>query len=194
MGEYAIRKSDGAEIKIGTCEDMYYLRFSDRHLVSALPGSVDVNDPEMAGLLRYRLPFPDEDNEKPGDYHKHGYSRGLRLWRKVGDSCEDFKYDEVSEPGNIQLKHECGLLLNVPCYHGAKLPDIPGAFWNGKSWFLELAQLRAVYQGGELRVFPVVHCRFCRGVWRHDWSEVWEYLQTDMRERLAVYSGLEVSA
>ncbi len=30
MGEYAKRASDGVEVKIGTCEAMYYLRFEDR--------------------------------------------------------------------------------------------------------------------------------------------------------------------
>ena len=39
MGEYAIRKSDGESIKIGTCEDMYYLRYEDRFKVTPEEGS-----------------------------------------------------------------------------------------------------------------------------------------------------------
>ncbi len=35
MGEYAKRLSDGTEIKIGTCEEMLYLRFEDRQGLSA---------------------------------------------------------------------------------------------------------------------------------------------------------------
>ena len=34
MGEYAIRKSDNDCIKIGTCEDMYYLRYEDQDKVT----------------------------------------------------------------------------------------------------------------------------------------------------------------
>lgn len=48
MGEYAVRISDGERIKIGTCEDMLYLRFEDRHKVSAENGSVNPNDDREA--------------------------------------------------------------------------------------------------------------------------------------------------
>ena len=65
MGEYAVRISDGAEIKIGTCEEMLYLRFSQRHLVRQKQNSLDVNDDKIAGLLFFRLPFSDEDNVLP---------------------------------------------------------------------------------------------------------------------------------
>ena len=49
MGEYAQRISDGERVKIGTCEDMLYLRFEDRAKVSALAGNVDPNDDEQIG-------------------------------------------------------------------------------------------------------------------------------------------------
>ena len=39
MGEYAIRKSDNDCIKIGTCEDMYYLRYEDQDKVTPDSGS-----------------------------------------------------------------------------------------------------------------------------------------------------------
>ncbi len=51
MGEFARRLSDGAEVKIGTCEEMLYLRFDDRHKVCALPNSVDVSNPQHGGQL-----------------------------------------------------------------------------------------------------------------------------------------------
>ncbi len=169
MGEYAIRKSDGERIKIGTCEDMYYLRFSDRHLVQAQPGNVDpVKDVEH---LRFRLPFPDEDHVLPGNYDD--YNRAARLI--------DFEGDESDKPGIFQVHHESGLLLNLPCYHGTKLPEVgPGvkAFWNGKSWFYELYQLRGMADGS---VLPVVHCRFCREAWRYQWATVWNHIPKDLR-------------
>jgi ferredoxin hydrogenase len=34
MGEYAKRKSDGLEVKIGTCASMYYLRYEQRNEVN----------------------------------------------------------------------------------------------------------------------------------------------------------------
>ena len=60
MGEYAIRKSDRQSIKIGTCEDMYYLRYEDQDKVTPESGS-DFG-------YRWRIPFPSEDNILPGDY------------------------------------------------------------------------------------------------------------------------------
>jgi hypothetical protein len=203
MGEYAIRNSDGQEIKIGTCESMYYLRFEDRFKVSGIPGREDGNVKpwidEEAAQIRFRLPFPDEDNLLPGEYKQH--DRGERLWKKVGEgrfeTCEGFSDPTTADdPGTVQLTHPCGLLLNVPCYHGEKLPESSKdikAHWNGKSWFLELYQLRPVLVDGLLQIFPVVHCRFCRQAWRYKWSDVIDYLHGEMKDRLAGYAkaGME---
>lgn len=64
MGEYA--KYAGEEIKIGTCETMYYLRADQAHKVTPLRGSVDpVRDAEH---LLFRFPFPWEDHRTPGDF------------------------------------------------------------------------------------------------------------------------------
>ena len=74
MGEYANYRGD--EIKIGTCESMYYLRYEDRHLVEWIRGNVDAS--RDTGLL-WRLPFPDEDGRGPGNYEDYG--RGIQLRR-----------------------------------------------------------------------------------------------------------------
>src|SRR5438132_13372510 len=114
MGEYAIRKSDNQEIKIGTCEDMYYLRLEDLDKITPLPSSIDPI--REIGSLRFRLPFPDEDHLQPGEYEP--YNRGERLY--CGN--EDFTDPKTAEePVLIQLTHKSGLLVNLTCYHGAKL-------------------------------------------------------------------------
>ena len=70
MGEYA--KYGNRQIKIGTCEDMYYLRFDQRRKVRPEDGSVDpVRD---AHSLRFRFPFPDEDGISPGEFADHDRS------------------------------------------------------------------------------------------------------------------------
>jgi hypothetical protein len=193
MGEYAIRKSDRQSVKIGTCEEMLYLRWDDRSKVAAEPNSVDVNaHPED---LRYRLPYPDEDDTRPGDYAEP--FRGLRLYRMVdsgrGSYCEDFADESLAEqPGSMQLTHPSGLLLNVPCYHGIKLPDVgpqARAFWNGKSHSLELKSVRSAIVDGRLQLFPVVGCRHCREQWRNSWDVVLPYIgDAVLRERLAAYA------
>lgn len=184
MGEYAIRKSDGQEIKIGTCENMYYLRYEDRAKVSHKPGNVDpVKD---ANQIRFRLPFPDEDGIEPGSYEN--YDRGFILARDNAAFVDD---ETANDPGIIQLTHKCGLLVNVPCYHGAKLPAMGDAtvFWNGKGPSLVLRQLRPTDDG----VKPVVACRWCNHAWRYDWSDVWEYIH-DPALRIALRTYREEEA
>ena len=59
MGEYAHRKKDGKEVKIGTCSRMYYCRYDQ---------TGEINYPYMTDNLIWRIPNPDEDGTMPGDY------------------------------------------------------------------------------------------------------------------------------
>lgn len=183
MGEYALRLSDHTQVKIGTCEDMLYLRFEDRAKVRKVPNSLD---PAHADGLRFRLPFPDEDSVPIGQYADP--FRRQRLYRGNDNFTDE---STAKEPGIMQLRHECGLLLNVPCYHGHKLPDVGPemkAFWNGKAWSLELSAIKPVKQDdGTLKVFPIVTCRHCRGLWRYDWTDIIEFIPEPLRARLNVY-------
>ena len=192
MGEYGVRKSDGLRIKIGTCESNYYVRYEDK-------GKVKPDQGSEFGCF-WRIPLPSEDGIEPGDYKSHVCTQ--RLWKVVSREIRkdregnevidqrtaDFSDSEtVDYPGSIQLKHECGLLMSVPCYHGEKLPETPEGFrigWNGKSWFYELRFLKT--QGS--KVFPVVHCRACGNMWRYEWADVLPYLHGELRKRLEKYA------
>lgn len=175
MGEYAMYGKD--RIKIGTCERMYYLRYEQRQMVQPLSGNVK---PATTPGLFFRLPFPDEDDVPPG--HFTPFERGARLYRQN----EDFADDSL-EPGTMQLHHPSGLLLNVPCDHGSRLPEVgPGmhAVWNGKSWSLELIALKSLPDG---TVRPVVHCRHCRELWSYDWADLLEWIPADLLPALRPY-------
>lgn len=194
MGENAKRISDGATVKIGTCESMYYLRFEDRGNVRALPGNV--NPTGDAGELRFRVPFPDEDSVKIGEYADH--ARGARLYREGERGyTEDYSDPDLSaEPGIIQLTHPSGVLVNLPCYHGEKLPEAPkggGIFWNGKSHALELGMIRGIVVDGALAALPVIRCRHCGGMWRSSWEKVWDYIPADLRAACEKYRPEAVS-
>lgn len=189
MGEYA--KLGNERIKIGTCESMYYLRWDDRRRVTPESGSLN---PARTDNLFWRLPFPDEDRIGPGGYDD--YNRGLRLYRMVKDPHgrehpEDFTDQETMEdPGTIQLSHrEAGLLVNVPCYHGLKLPEVVApmrAFWNGKGHSFELAHVKN-HKGRGL--MPLVRCRHCNQMWRYEWADVLPYVQDkEMLRRLEAYA------
>lgn len=70
MGEYA--SIDGHEVKLGTCESMYYVRRDEVALWAAsgrfkeLPGNAGAED-YLRAPLHWRFPFPHEDGQKPGD-------------------------------------------------------------------------------------------------------------------------------
>lgn len=188
MGEYAIRKSDNQRVKIGTCESMYYIRYEDRHKVRKEAHSLD---PASCLNLFWRLPFPDESHLQPGDYDD--YNRGLRLYRAVKsettrpDYHEDYSNESLADnPGAIQLHHEnSGLLVNVPCHHGERLPDIQGAkaFFNGKGHSYELAHVKNTETG----LLPIIRCRHCRNMWRMAWADIWEYLTLEWQAVMAQY-------
>lgn len=179
MGEFA--KYNGSSVKIGTCERMYYLRWDDRHRVS--PEEHSVNPATQAGLF-FRLPFPDEDGIQPGGAYKD-YQRGYRMGDWEPDDFADYP------ASSMQVSHpESGLVLNVPCHHGAKLPEVGPeihVFWNGKNHALELCAVKAM-PGGTLR--PVYRCRFCGAMWSCDWEDILLYCGSDpeMLRRLKQYA------
>jgi hypothetical protein len=180
MGEFA--NYAGQKIKIGTCDEMLYLRYEDRHLVEWIKGNVDAAS-DMG--LKWRLPFSDEDDSGPGRYADP--FRAVQLRR----GNEWFRCPEAAEQGGtIQMTHPCGYLLNVPCYHGEKLPGEGkphGIQWNGRAGgFYELVHVKNTAEG----VLPVIRCRFCREAWRAEWAEVLEWIPCPiMRERLARHAA-----
>jgi hypothetical protein len=100
MGEYA--QYNGQEIKIGTCESMYYLRADQAHLVTPLPGNVDpVRDRDG---IRFRFPFPDEDQIAPGEFED--YERALVV---AGITAPDIEHY------TRQFKADGGYLVSLPC-------------------------------------------------------------------------------
>lgn len=177
MGEYALYLGK-EKVKIGTCEDMYYLRHDHINKVVAISGNID---PHKTVGLRFRLPFSDEDYIEPvGNY---------KVFNRM-EPLGGFPADDLTDnPGIIQFHHESGLLINVPCYHGAKLPTMDGVrtFWNGKaSWFIGLSAIKNV-QRDVLR--PVITCRYCRQSWLCDWDDVLDYVTDEtLKARLQEYN------
>lgn len=178
MGEYAKRVEDGQEIKIGTCESMFGLRFEDRNEV------VYSGNLTTPGLF-FRLPYPDEDDTLIGDYEV--WNRGERL--AVQAHGEFFDTEGLDQhPGLIQARHNCGLLINVKCYHGLRLPDESndvGFHWNGKDQrFFEIVYVKYTKEG--LR--PVFRCRHCNKIWSCDWEDILDFVPDDeLRSRLIAY-------
>lgn len=77
MGEYA--RYAGKLIKIGTCENMHYLRADQATMVEPVEHSLD--PVARAADIRFRFPFPDEDRIEPGEFEDH--TRGVAVTAEV---------------------------------------------------------------------------------------------------------------
>lgn len=163
MGEYA--KFNGESIKIGTCEDMYYLRYDQRGLVIHESGNVDVTDRETVPHLRFRFPFPEEDAVMPGGFRDHSY--GVRV-------PASFPMPEGVEHYQVQFSAPNGYLLSVPC------PESEGWKRDGGTKHNEKTGLRIHLNGygGAAKVvqqklvdgqlWTVCECSGCGAKWRLD--------------------------
>jgi hypothetical protein len=185
MGEFAKRKSDGAEIKIGTCEMMYYLRYEDKDKVIKLDSSLD---PSIETGLFFRLPMPSEDDLLLGEY---SYPMPTVYLYKLKDGeTEHFNdSDTLKSPGLLQLRHDNGILINVTCYHGIKLPENSKdlhSFWNGKSPYnFVLSSIKSLPNG---KTRPVVKCRHCSASFSYDWDDIFDYISDrELKDRLNKY-------
>jgi hypothetical protein len=105
MGEYANVRATGERVKLGTCEDLYGLRFGDRDQVYGYePWSA-----ELLSVVRFRFPWPDEDGASPG--MTDAWNRGLTLW--------GFEQPADVEHGSVQWSARNGYLMSLPCPEGS---------------------------------------------------------------------------
>lgn len=197
MGEYATLRRNGESIKIGTCEDMYYLRYNQREQVTALSGSVNPNDPATASELRFRFPWPDEDALEAGDDGPdHRYHRGVHVpGATVPADTEHY---------TVQFKADAGYLVSLPC------PESKDSAWirlakadgtmgqvtihrNGFSGAVHLVSQKPTPDGTTLRA--IFRCGGCGAMWRAEtWADAEPYVvalraEADSRERQGQHNG-----
>jgi hypothetical protein len=159
VGEYARRKSDGAEIKIGTCENLYYLRADQVDQVEPLPNSLDASDPAIWPHVRFRFPWPDEDNEAPGDFEAK-FDRAI--------AARDAVAPQDVEHGTVQFIAHAGYNVSLPCPESRDAewlrllkPDGPSPVAihrNGFPGAVLLVQQKHLADG---RLVPVCKCGGC---------------------------------
>ena len=104
MGEYAMYA--GNRVKIGTCEDMYYLRAEQASLLIPEPNSLDPADSEVQEYIRFRFPWPDEDEVEPGDFDAPDRAHqiyGVTAPSDVGHYLVQF------------ISRQAGYITSIPC-------------------------------------------------------------------------------
>lgn len=172
MGEYAkYRKS---EIKIGTCEDMLYLRWDQRHQVKPLAGNVD--PVKEINSIWFRLPRVLESTVEPGDFEFYGFNgaRPIPIYIHPGTQLKDDVQELLQDEehlGIIQLRSdEAGVLCNVPCNHGIPVKDLPEQMhyngFNSNTLLITAVGVRLVANPDSAKLlswqaFALIGCRVC---------------------------------
>lgn len=193
MGENAFRLSDNKVVKIGRGDisNLYYLRYEDRLRVKGLEDSID---PHTIEKTCWRLPLPNEDHLKPGDYESH--QPYIRYDKKMGvvsvhPDCElSLDIDKLFEnytyrPGTYQLyQKNLGLLLNLSCYHGLKdnINTVEVSFgWNGKRSPFALCGV----MNDKAEMMICFTCIACEEKWSVSFDEIQHLIcSEDMKFRL----------
>lgn len=135
MGEYA--KYRGQSVKIGTCEDMLYLRANQAHLVTPIPGNTD--PVKEAGSIRFRFPFPQEDGLKPGEFDDPFFTLGV----SGVEVPDDIDHDRLQFTRNYPKGG--GLTLSTPCPNSKEGKASGLQFThNGYSGDVQIAQHRLI--------------------------------------------------
>jgi hypothetical protein len=165
MGEYATHNQQS--IKIGTCEDMYYLRFDQRQLVRHEPGNVDVNHAETAAALRFRFPFPEEDEVQPGCFDD--YSKSLIIPGAIAPEGVDHR--------QVQFTSAKGYNCCLPCPESTG-PHPVKTHRNGFPGAVAITQQRLVGR----QLWTVCECKGCGTKWRCD-EESAQQLAVALRSR-----------
>jgi hypothetical protein len=179
MGEYA--KYNGKNIKIGTCEQMYYLRADQVHLIAPERNSVNPQLKSHAEHIRFRFPFPNEDSIEPGafeDYDRAMFVSGV----EVPDGVDH---------GSLQFTRNCpasgGIILSTPCplSKEGKASGLKFRF-NGYAGDVGIHSQRLV--DGQLKL--VCKCGGCGALWRMDTLQDCQGV-LDSLERAAAYRDHE---
>lgn len=103
MGEYA--HYQGESVKIGTCENMYYLRDDQRHLITGYDFESTLDRD------RFRFPFPDEDDRTPGQYAD--YDRSIEIPGYMPENDYPIEEPAVGPIRVVQQGHREGELRTI---------------------------------------------------------------------------------
>ena len=174
MGEYIKIKGQADYFKIGTCEEMYYIRLEQlRQLVATNQAEkVDGNQEPREYLEpetnRFRFPFPDEDNVEPGYFDP--YNRGVEIALTpdvtpliIADLTaggEDWDHNTLTtRQGDVNI-------MGIPCPYNPEFEKMGlSVSWPFPNYRVELVQQKLMKSG---EVWAVVRCVYCGAMVRLD--------------------------
>ena len=160
MGEYIRWK--GERVKLGVCEDLFYVRRDDVRLMveggaEHVPGNAKPGEYLDASLgWRYRFPFPDED-DRPIDNRGEERKVGLLLPREYvwARECHHTRWLRFDVPDAVGF----GVNVEVPCPWHSDLKHSPLP-----CGFPVLLTAQKLMPFG--RLVPVIECAYCQATYR----------------------------
>ena len=161
MAEITKNRKTGERVKIGTCEMMYYIRHDQKNDVEY---DFDFN-------CFFRLHNESEKGIEAGYFQDTG--EGMLIY-----NAEKFFTKEQIEKlkaGVDQITNGHGMLINFPCYHNLKLPEIEGLniHFNGRSPVFELKYLLWKHETDKL--YFTIECKCCGTIFICDTEEAKEF-------------------
>lgn len=197
MGEYIKRGKQ--QVKIGTCENLYYTTHRELKRLHNLK-SVNATNFMNENSYRFRFPFPDEDDKKLWGVYQD-FNRG-ELFRFPKLKGVELAHGDVffrSDYGNKKAIPAYG--FNQPCIFQEQTIKIYD--WDNikDSLIFEVTQQKIV--GGILET--VVRCPYCGEICRLSFDEVkilthyvWEHKSyfTDIQKQIIVlmYKGYKTKS
>jgi hypothetical protein len=110
MGEYVTINKQ--QVKLGTCEDLYYTRLNQLWSYSHIQGVKEYLNPDNG--FRYRFPFPEEDNLTIGNYND--FDKGLIISLHADDyRLVDFSHDDIWHGCSAENKGSYNVNISLPC-------------------------------------------------------------------------------
>jgi hypothetical protein len=123
MGEYV--RIHGQEVKIGTCERMYYIRFDEfrryyeKGAIGELPGNAN---PHMymgsAHEFWWRFPYPHEDGQTVGDFHDRDHEPHTPLIAMPESVAKTVPHGNVVTSLRAPGGHGYQCNVWIPCPYG----------------------------------------------------------------------------
>ena len=150
MSEFA--EYEGKRIQIGTCEDLFYLRADQWDRVTPVSGRGNVA--QYLKVVRFRFPWPDEDDVEPGMFEDYKRSCPLPGLKAPAEHAE--RHHRV--PFLASAGYQCSL----PCPEGGKTIEGAHIQRTGFRGAVHLCQQR--WWNGLL--VGVLECGGCGFVWR----------------------------
>ncbi len=166
MGEYA--KINGNEVKLGTCENLYYTTFQQ---LKPYCESGEVDEIYIKGKFRFRFSFPDEKIEI-GNHED--FDRGVLF--KVPKS---YKIEISHQMQFHRVNNKAGDLgFYLPCIQESAFP-VKKFDWDETSLFtiFEITQQKPVYINGTFELQSVVRCPYCGSMAHLSEEEIQELMK-----------------